>query len=99
MATRHAIAVAATDTTDLTELAGMLIAAVKEVEEAENAKPAYRDTAVRLIAFHIAFAGMGDVPFYPYYIDAFNYCMAQAQQDLQELPIKDKPHEPVYKAS
>lgn len=98
MAIRHMLALHAGDTSDLIELAEILTGAVKEVMDEDKVSP-YQDPAVRLICFQIAFAGNGDVPFYQYYADIHNFCVAQVGQDQQGVPIKDKLNEPVYKAS
>ena len=97
MATRHAIALAAGECNNLLELADMLIAACKEVIE-EN-KPPYKDPAVRLICFQIAFAGNGDYHIHQYYEDVYNFCVATVMQDQQGVPIKEKPVEPILPAS
>lgn len=93
MAQRHALAIAAADTTDLLELADYLIHAVKEVNE-EGDKPPFMDPAVRLLCFQIAFAGNGDIQFYQYYADVYEFCAATVAQDQLGFIPKDKPAEP-----
>lgn len=97
MASRHAIALASHETTDLIELARMLIGCCEEAI-ANDIDP-YMDVACRLVSFQIAFAGNGDITFYEYYTDAYNFCVATVGQDQLGFPTKDTPNEPVYKAS
>lgn len=97
MASRHAIALESQNTTDLALLAEMMVIAAREVQ-AEQKMPC-NDVAVRLICFQIAFAGNGDIPFYQYYIDAYEFCEKTVIQDQLGFPTKDKPNEPVHQAS
>lgn len=99
MASRHALALAAGETSDLTELAHMLIGACEEVI-AEEKQP-FKDVAVRLICFQIAFAGNGDLTLYPYYADAYEYCEMIVSRDQVGIPFpEDKiPNEPVFQTS
>lgn len=97
MASRHALALASHETNDLIELAHMLIGAVEETL-GEKLAPC-NDVACRLIAFQIAFAGNGDLTFYEYYSDAYNFCVATVGQDQLGFTTKETPNEPVYQAS
>lgn len=98
MAIRHMLALHAGDSSDLLELGEILTGAVKEVMEEGNCPP-FKDPAVRLICFQIAFAGNGDIQFYPYYADIYNFCVAQVGRDQQGIPIKEKLNEPKYEPS
>lgn len=99
MASRHALALAAGETSDLIELAHMLVGACEEVI-AEEKQP-FKDPAVRLMCFQIAFAGNGDLTLHPYYADAYEYCELMASRDQVGIPFpEDKtPDEPVFEAS
>lgn len=75
----------------------MLIGACEEAM-AEDISP-HMDAACRLISFQIAFACNGDITFYQYYADAYNFCVATVGQDQLDFIPKEQPNEPVYQAS
>lgn len=86
MALRHKLAIDAINTQDLYALAEHYKIAVKEVID-ENKNP-YTDGACRLIAYQIAFAGNGDLPFREYYEQVSEYCLKRMNYD--ELGITEK---------
>lgn len=93
MAQRHVVALEAANSNDLIELADILIHAVKEVND-EGDKPPFKDPAVQLICFQIAFAGNGDIQFYQHYSDTHEFCEVVVAQDQSGFIRTDKPVEP-----
>lgn len=97
MSDRFRFAVLATQTPNLIELAKYLSGAVQEA--AIEGQMPHMDPAVRLIAFHIAFAGNGDLASNGYYDAVYKFCLAKAEHAqnvdfIQETKdVKAPPHQ------